>query len=95
MVLGIEGVDAGFGGLGLVEVLVYRGCLGFAEADEVDDVGEYLDEAVVGGFQEVSEGEVSNATLEDNELAYLSPLCAHYHYWRVALTSTSSFFSAT
>lgn len=50
MVLGVEGVDAGFGGFGFVEVFVYRGCLGFAKANKVDDVREDLDEAVVGRF---------------------------------------------
>lgn len=63
LVLAVEGLDAGFGGLGLVEVLVDDGGLGFPEADEVDDVGEDVDEAGVGGFEEVGEGEVVDAAL--------------------------------
>ena len=63
LVLAVEAFDAGFGGLGLVEVLVDDGGLGFPEADEVDDVGEDVDEAGVGGFEEVGEGEVVDAAL--------------------------------
>ena len=60
---GVEGFDAGFCGFELVEVGVYGCGLGFAEADEVYDVGEDLDEAGVGGFGEVGEGEVGDAAL--------------------------------
>lgn len=37
--------------------------LRLAETDEVDDVGEYLDQSVMGGFVKVGEGEVFNAAL--------------------------------
>ena len=45
-------------------MLVDGGGLGFAEADEVDDIGEDFDEAVVGRAEEVGEGEVGNAALK-------------------------------
>ena len=63
LVFAVEGLDAGFGGLGFVEVLVDDGGLGFPEADEVDDVGEDVDDAGVGGFEEVGEGEVVDTAL--------------------------------
>ena len=63
MVFEIEGFDTGFCGFGFVEVLVDGGGLGFAEADEIDDVGEDFDEAIVGGFEEVGEGEVVDTAL--------------------------------
>lgn len=63
LIFGVEGLDAGFGAFGFVEVFVDDGGLGFAETDEVDDVGEDFDEALVGGFEEVGEGEVVDATL--------------------------------
>lgn len=65
LVLEVQSVDAGFGDLDLVEVLVHGGRLRFAEADEVDDVGEDLDEAIVGGAEEVGEGEVGDAALDE------------------------------
>ncbi len=60
----VEGFDAGFGGFRSVEVGVDGAGLGFAEADEVDYVGEDFDEAFVRGFEEVGEGEVVDAALE-------------------------------
>ena len=44
-------------------MLVYRGGLGFAEADKIDDVGEDLYEALVGRFEEILEAEVMDAAL--------------------------------
>lgn len=44
-------------------MLVYRGGLGFSEADEVDDVREDLHKAVVGRFEEVLEAEIVDPTL--------------------------------
>ena len=64
MVLHVEGFDAGFGGFGLVEVLVDGRRLRLPKPHEVDDVGEDLDQAVVGGFEEVGEGKVQYAALE-------------------------------
>jgi hypothetical protein len=55
LVLEIEGFDAGFGGFGFVEMLIDGGRLLLAEPNEVDDVREDLDEAVVGRFEEVRE----------------------------------------
>ena len=63
LIFGVEGLDAGFGRFGFVEVFVDSGGLRFAEADEVDDVGEDLDEAIMRGFQEVVEGEIGDAAL--------------------------------
>lgn len=63
LVLAVEELDAGFGSLGFVEVLVDNGGLGFPEADEVDDVREDVNEAGVGRFEEVCEGEVVDAAL--------------------------------
>ena len=59
----VELLDAQFGALGLVEVLVDDRRLRFAEADEVDDVGEDLDEPLPRRFVQVLEGEVVNPTL--------------------------------
>ena len=44
-------------------MFVDGGGLGFAEADEVDDVGEDFDEAVVRRFEQVLEAEVVDAAL--------------------------------
>ena len=71
MVLDVEVVDTTFGTLDLVEVFVDCCGLRFAEADEVDDVGENFDEAVVCRFEEVGEGEVINATLYSSILSVL------------------------
>ena len=63
LVLEVEGIDAGFCEFDLVEVRVDGGSLGLSEADEVDDVGEDFDETVMGGAEEVGEGEVGDTTL--------------------------------
>ena len=63
LVFDVEGVDSGFGGFDLVEVLVDDGGLGLSEADKVDDVREDFDETIVGRFEEVGEGEVVDAAL--------------------------------
>ena len=47
-------------------MFVDGGGLGFTEADKVDDVGEDFDETIVGGFEEVGEGEVVDAALDLN-----------------------------
>ena len=60
---GVEGVDAGFCGLELVEVRVDDAGLLLAEADKVDDVGKDLDQAGVGGLGEIGEGKVIDTTL--------------------------------
>ena len=44
-------------------MFVDGGGLCFSEPDEVDDVGEDADEAVVGRAEEVGEGEVVDAAL--------------------------------
>lgn len=44
-------------------MLVDDSGLRFSETDEVNDVGEDLDEAVVGRFDKVIEGEISNTAL--------------------------------
>ena len=46
-------------------MLVDSGSLRFAEADEVDDVGEDFNEAVMCGPEEVGEGEVGNAAFDE------------------------------
>lgn len=45
-------------------MLVDSSGLRLSEADEIDDVGEDLDEAVVRRFDEVIEGEIRNTALK-------------------------------
>ena len=45
-------------------MFIYGCRLGFAESDEVDDVGKYLYETVVGGLEKVGEGEVGDSALK-------------------------------
>ena len=59
----VQGFDAGFGGLELVEVGIDGGGLRLAEADEVDDIGEDFDQTGVYGLGKVGESEVSDAAL--------------------------------
>ena len=92
LVFDVEGVDSGFGGFDLVEVLVDDGGLGFSEADEVDDVREDFDETVVGRFEEVGEGEVVDAALLGNPGQFRGILHADL-YIGAEPTSTSSFLS--
>lgn len=49
--------------LGAIEMLVNDRCLRLSEADEVYDVGKYLDEARMRGSIEVRERKVFNAAL--------------------------------
>ena len=71
LVVVVELLDAEFGALGFVEVLVDDTGVGLAEADEVDDVGEDFDEARVGGLVEVVECEVCYAALDQRMSAFL------------------------
>lgn len=71
LVLVVQGIDARFCELDLVEVHIDGGCLRLAEADEVDEVGEDFDEAVVGGAEEVGEGKVGYTALVSNWLVGL------------------------
>jgi len=63
LVLQVKSFDARLGRLRLVEVLVYGCRLRFSKADEIDDVGEYFNEAVMCWFREVREGEIIDSTL--------------------------------
>lgn len=51
-------------------MLVDCGGLRLSETDEIDDIGEDLDEAVVCRSEEVVKGEVSNAALQDCQPDY-------------------------
>ena len=77
---GVQGLDAVLGRFGRVEVLVYYVDLGLAEAQEVDYVAEDFNEARVGGFGEVCEGEVCYTTLGAGRvrvsLGYIAPCLA-------------------
>ena len=86
MVFQVEGLDARFGSLGFVEMLVDGGGLGLTEPNEVDDVGEDLDQSVMRGSEEIGEGEIMDAAL-DRKLAH------HPALRSAGCTSTSSFLN--
>jgi hypothetical protein len=64
LVVLVELIDAFLDPLRLFPMLIDNRGLRFAEADEVDEVGEYLNEAFARRLVEVLESEVVDAALE-------------------------------
>ena len=62
----MQGLNSRFGSFCLIEMLVNHGGLRFTESHEVDEVGEDLDQSVVGGLGQIGKCKVVDTALKSS-----------------------------